>query len=142
MLEHAVISTALCYNHGMQTSFRALGHPNAQPSKTIDTFAAPPVSVVRFVSDELTAFCPVTHQPDFYHLEIEYRPNALCMESKSLKLYLQTFRESAQFAEHLAHEIARDIFDACHPLWVHVTLRQQKRGGLELTVECRIPLDG
>lgn len=120
------------------TTFRALGQPNSQPSKTIETFDAPPVGVVRFVTEELTAFCPVTHQPDFYNLTIEYVPALLCIESKSLKLYLQTFRESAQFAEHLAHEIATDIFNACRPRWVNVTVQQQRRGGLELTVNCRL----
>lgn len=119
------------------TTFKALGQPNSQPSKVIDTFDAPPVGVVRFFTNELTAFCPVTHQPDFYSLTIEYVPAALCIESKSLKLYLQTFRESAQFSEHLANEIATDIYNACRPVWVSVTLQQQRRGGLELTVNCR-----
>lgn len=116
----------------MASQFTHLGQPGSQPTKELDTFPAPDVSLVSFSSAELTSHCPVTHQPDFYHITIEYVPAQLCVESKSLKLYLQTFRDSAQFAEALAAEIARDLAAALKPRSLRVMLTQQVRGGLEL----------
>lgn len=119
-------------------NFTYLGTGLSAPSKKLDTFPAPPVGWVRFSSEELTSHCPVTHQPDFYRVFIEYQPAALCVESKSLKLYLQTFRDSAQFAESLAAEIARDIDASIAPRRVTVTLIQQVRGGLQLEVMAEV----
>lgn len=117
-----------------QPAFRALGRPMNAPSKELDTFPKPPhVAVVRFHSDELTSFCPVTGQPDFSAVEIEYHPDQLCVESKSLKLYLWSFRDERIFGEGLASVIAQDIFDALQPFFCQVTLRQNVRGGLQMT---------
>lgn len=117
-----------------QPAFRALGRPMNAPSKELDTFPKPPhVAVVRFHSDELTSFCPVTGQPDFSAVEIEYHPDQLCVESKSLKLYLWSFRDERIFGEGLASVIAQDIFDALQPTFCQVTLRQNVRGGLQMT---------
>ncbi len=114
--------------------FKHLGHKSNAPTKELETFPAPAnVSVVTFTSDELTSFCPVTHQPDFNHVTIEFCPDKLCVESKSLKLYLWSFREEAKFAEALAGEIAEDIFNALQPHWVKITLQQNIRGGLQLS---------
>jgi len=114
--------------------FKQLGHKSNGPSKQLDTFPAPAnVGLVKFESDELTSFCPVTHQPDFNHVVIEFCPDKLCVESKSLKLYLWSFREEAKFAEALAGEIADNIFKALQPHWVKITLIQNIRGGLQLT---------
>lgn len=114
--------------------FKHLGHKSNAPTKELETFPAPAnVSVVTFTSDELTSFCPVTHQPDFNHVTIEFCPDKLCVESKSLKLYLWSFREEAKFAEALAGEIAEDMFNALQPHWVKITLQQNIRGGLQLS---------
>jgi 7-cyano-7-deazaguanine reductase len=114
--------------------FKHLGHKSNAPTKELETFPAPAnVSIVTFTSDELTSFCPVTHQPDFNHVTIEFSPDKLCVESKSLKLYLWSFREEAKFAEALAGEIAEDMFNALQPHWVKITLQQNIRGGLQLT---------
>ncbi len=114
--------------------FNHLGQTSNAPSKQLDTFPAPAnVGIVKFESDELTSFCPVTHQPDFNHILIEFCPDKLCVESKSLKLYLWSFREEAKFAEALAGEIAEDIFNALQANWVKITLTQNVRGGLQLT---------
>lgn len=114
--------------------FKHLGHKSNAPTKELETFPAPKnVSVVTFTSDELTSFCPVTHQPDFNHVTIEFSPDKLCVESKSLKLYMWSFREEAKFAEALAGEIAEDMFNALQPHWVKVTLQQNIRGGLQLS---------
>jgi len=123
--------------------FAVLGKAGSQPSKTLDTFAAPlgraagdasPVQWVEFAGEELTAFCPVTHQPDFYEFVIGYAPGRLCVESKSMKLYLQSYRDEGMFAEALADKIAKDIMAAIQAQRVLVILKQKVRGGLTLTV--------
>ncbi|MCB8954650.1 MAG: NADPH-dependent 7-cyano-7-deazaguanine reductase QueF [Ardenticatenales bacterium] len=117
-----------------EVPFRALGRPMNAPSKELDTFPKPPhVTIVRFHSDELTSFCPVTGQPDFNTVEIEYHPDQLCVESKSLKLYLWSFRDERIFGEGLASAIADDIFNALQPTFCRVTLQQNVRGGLQMT---------
>lgn len=118
----------------MDHNFKALGKRVNAPSKELDTFPAPAhVTSVRFTSDELTSFCPVTEQPDFNHVEIEYQPHKLCVESKSLKLYLWSFREERIFGEGLAGQIAADIVAALEPHYCRVTLTQNIRGGMQLT---------
>lgn len=114
--------------------FKYLGKRVTAPSKELDTFPKPEyVSVVKFESNELTSFCPITGQPDFSTAVIEYGPDKLCIESKSLKLYLWSFREDHIFGEGLANEITNDIFAAVAPKWCRVTIIQNIRGGLQLT---------
>ena len=123
----------------MRQEFRALGRPMNVPSKELDTFAKPDhVTLVRFTSDELTSFCPVTGQPDFNKVEIEYQPDQICVESKSLKLYLWTFRDEQIFGEGLASTIAQDIVAALNPFYCKVTLTQSIRGGLQMTAVAEI----
>ena len=118
----------------MTFDFKKLGKTMNAPSKEMETFPAPPnVTVVKFTSDELTSFCPVTEQPDFNTVEIEYHPDQLCVESKSLKLYLWTFRDERIFGEGLADQIAQDIFNKLQPHYCKVTLVQSIRGGLQMT---------
>ena len=120
-------------------NFKALGKDMTVPSKELETFPKPAnVTVVRFTTDELTSFCPVTGQPDFNTVEIEYYPDQLCVESKSLKLYLWTFREEQIFGEGLAGTIAQDIFDALAPSCCKVTLEQGIRGGLQMTAVAEV----
>jgi len=115
--------------------FKYLGKKVNQPTKQLDTFAAPKnVNQVTFESNELTCLCPVTGQPDFNTIIIEFEPDELCIESKSLKLYLWSFREEAVFAEGLADIILNDIFKAIDPHWCKVTIIQNIRGGLKLSV--------
>jgi 7-cyano-7-deazaguanine reductase len=86
-------------------------------------------------SDELTAVCPVTSQPDLYVVSIEYWPQALCLESKSLKLYLSSFRNEGVFCEALAVRIRDDVADALElpAEKVRVMLEQKARGGITIT---------
>ncbi len=86
-------------------------------------------------SDELAAVCPVTGQPDLYVATIEYRPQALCLESKSLKLYLVGFRNEPHFCEALSVRIRDDVAEALDlpRERVRVTLRQKARGGISIT---------
>jgi 7-cyano-7-deazaguanine reductase len=94
-------------------------------------------AVVEFSTDELTAFCPVTGQPDFYVLRLSYRPAERLLESKALKLYLWGFRDKGAFAEDLAATILDDLAAACEPRGMTVDLTQKVRGGLELRTVVR-----
>ena len=99
----------------------------------VEVFPAPAnVTQVRFTNDELNSMCPVTEQPDLSHVVIEYVPDELCIESKSLKLYLWGFRDRAVFAEALAAEIAGEVMHSARPYSVTVTLTQRPRGGIEV----------
>ena len=119
-----------------------LGRPVRHPVEHLETFAAPDgCTRVRFSTDELTSICPITGQPDFSDLDIEYAPAARCIESKSLKLYLWGFRDRAAFAEALAVEIADEVVRAAAPRWVRVVVTQHVRGGIvtEATAERGTP---
>ena len=89
----------------MEQEFVALGNAGSDAYAGLESFPNPGVSNVEMVSDELTAFCPVTHQPDFYTATIAYEPSELCLESKSLKIYLSRFHDQGVFCEALAVRI-------------------------------------
>src|SRR5919199_5668178 len=113
----------------------ALRHGGSETYAGLESFANPGVSQVEMTSDELTAVCPITSQPDLYTATIEYRPRALCLESKSLKLYLARFRNEGAFCEALAVRIRDDVAAALEvdADAVRVTLRQKARGGITIT---------
>ena len=117
------------------TEFVALGHPGNAHYAGLETFANPGVADVELRSDELTAVCPVTGQPDLYRATISYRPDRLCLESKSLKLYLNAFRNDGVFCEALAVRIRDDVAAALglQPGRVAVELEQKARGGITIT---------
>lgn len=81
---------------------------------------------------EFTCFCPLTRQPDFATIEIEYVPNQFVVESKSLKLYLETFRAEGVFHEHLAVDIGRDFEKYVQPTRGSVTVKFNVRGGIAI----------
>jgi 7-cyano-7-deazaguanine reductase len=116
------------------TDFVALGHPGSTHYAGLETFPNPGVSHIEMTSDELTAMCPVTSQPDLYVATIEYWPGSLCIESKSLKLYLSGYRNEGHFCEALAVKIRDDVAEALEltPDKVRVTLRQKARGGITI----------
>jgi 7-cyano-7-deazaguanine reductase len=117
-----------------------LGHPVRGPVDHLETFAAPASCTrVRFTSDELTSVCPITGQPDFSTVEIDYEPNLRCIESKSLKLYLWSFRDRPAFGEQLAADIAAEVHRAADPLHVRVTVTQHTRGGIITEATAQLP---
>jgi 7-cyano-7-deazaguanine reductase len=117
-----------------------LGHEVRAPLDHLETFAAPATCTrVRFTSDELTSVCPITGQPDFSSIEIDYAPNLRCIESKSLKLYLWSFRGRAAFCEQLAADIAAEVQRAADPLRVRVTITQHTRGGIVTEATAELP---
>ena len=111
--------------------FVALGH-GSDAYAGLETFENPGVALVEMTSDELVAMCPVTNQPDMYVATIEYEPEGLCLESKSLKLYLAGFRNEGAFCEALAVQIRDDVAKALELSSgrVSVTLEQKARGGI------------
>src|SRR5215212_11968248 len=84
-------------------------------------------ATVEFTTNELTATCPITGQPDFYELKLSYRPRGSLIESKALKLYLWGFRDQGIFAEDLAVRLLEDLVGACEPKEMTVDLIQQVR---------------
>ena len=114
--------------------FVALGHAGSEHYAGLETFPNPGVSRVEMTSDELAAICPVTGQPDLYVAVIEYAPKDLCIESKSLKLYLARFRNEGAFCEALTVTIRDDIAEALElpKDRVQVTLTQKARGGITI----------
>jgi 7-cyano-7-deazaguanine reductase len=117
------------------TEFVALGHAGSAHYAGLETFPSPGVAHVQMTSDELVAVCPITAQPDFYTAAIEYWPEQLCLESKSLKLYLATYRNEGVFCEALAVKIRDDVAAALElaPEKVRVALTQKARGGITIT---------
>lgn len=90
--------------------------------------------VVPFIQDrdEFTSLCPKTKQPDFARMEILYIPNAKCVESKSLKLYLFSFRNSGEFHEDVCNRIAKDLIKVLKPKYLRVYGNFAMRGGLAI----------
>ena len=119
------------------TEFVALGHAGSEHYAGIETFPNPGVSHVQMTSDELAAVCPITGQPDLYVAAIDYWPQALCVESKSLKLYLAGYRNEGAFCEALAVKIRDDVAEALElpSDKVRVTLTQKPRGGITIVAE-------
>jgi 7-cyano-7-deazaguanine reductase len=104
----------------------------------LETFANPHPDrdyAVTFTTREVTCLCPITGQPDFYRVTISYRPDRRCLESKSLKLYFFSFRQSGMFAEDMANRILEDLVRVCRPRWMRVEAIMNPRGGIGLTVQ-------
>lgn len=90
--------------------------------------------VARFVAPEFTSLCPVTGQPDFAHLVIDYIPDQLLVESKSLKLFLTSFRNHGSFHEGCTIEIAKRLVQALAPKWLRIGGYWYPRGGIPIDV--------
>jgi 7-cyano-7-deazaguanine reductase len=89
---------------------------------------------IHFETDDFTSLCPVTGQADFARIDIEYVPDRLCIESKSLKFYLASFRNERAFNEAVTNRILDDFVRACSPRQAIVTAQFSARGGIALTV--------
>lgn len=114
----------------------------SRPSRTLDTFPNPEPRreyVIRHECPEYTALCPVTGQPDFGTIVVVYAPDRTCIELKSLKLYLWSFRDEGHFFEQVTNRILDDLVKACRPRWMTVIGRFNVRGGIGTTVLARHP---
>lgn len=108
-----------------------------QPSKTLETFANPKPDrdyTIRIDVPEFTCLCPKTGQPDFATIHIEYVPAELCVELKSLKLYMWSFRDEGAFHEAVTNEILDDLVTAMAPNFLRVRAEFNVRGGIYTTV--------
>ena len=112
----------------------------SQPSKDLETFKNPaPVRdyEIAFDCPEFTCLCPMTGQPDFAHFKIRYVPDQLCVELKSLKLYLWSFRNEGAFHEAVTNRILDDLVKAMKPRSVTVEGNFFVRGGISTLVTAR-----
>lgn len=114
-----------------------LGKVSNAPTERLDLvrWTGKPGLTVLLDCTEFTSHCPVTGQPDFARLEIEYEPAFHLIETKSLKLYLQTWRHKKEFNEVIADAIADAVFAQAKPTRLRVTMRFHPRGGIAPTVE-------
>jgi 7-cyano-7-deazaguanine reductase len=94
---------------------------------------------IRFETSDFTSLCPVTGQVDFAQITIEYVPAKMCVESKSLKFYLASYRNERAFNEAVTNRILDDFVRACAPREAVVTAEFSARGGLALTVRAEFP---
>ena len=90
--------------------------------------------LVRFAAPEFTSLCPITGQPDFAHLVIDYAPEAALVESKSLKLFLGSFRNHGAFHEDCTLTLAKRIVEATTPKWLRIAGYWYPRGGIPIDV--------
>ena len=90
--------------------------------------------LVEFDCPEFTSLCPITGQPDFARIHITYIPDTKCLESKSLKVYLFSFRNTGMFHEEITNRILDDLVAACEPRWARVTGTMNPRGGISIVV--------
>jgi len=90
---------------------------------------------------EFTSLCPRTGQPDFGEIVIEYCPDKLCIELKSLKFYMQAYRNKGIFYEALTNEILNELAQACKPRWMKVTSNFTPRGGITTQVTAEYKTD-
>jgi 7-cyano-7-deazaguanine reductase len=103
------------------------------PSKTLETFVNPNPErdyTIRMRMPEFTCLCPKTGQPDFAELLLEYVPDQLCVELKSLKLYIWSFREEGGFHEAMTNRILSDLVKATQPRFMRLTADFKVRGGI------------
>lgn len=111
-----------------------------QPYNTLETFTNPNPErdyTIRINIPEFTCLCPRTGQPDFATLTLEYVPDTLCIELKSLKLYIWSFREQGAFHEAVTNEILNNLVRAAQPRFMQLTARFNVRGGISTTVVAR-----
>ena len=114
-----------------------IGKTKNAPSKALETFPNHHKGrhyLVELATDEFTCLCPATGQPDFATITIRYVPGPRIVESKSLKLYLWSFRNEGCFHEHLTNLILDDLAGALDPVWLEVTGEFGVRGGISITV--------
>ena len=108
-----------------------------RPTTELETFANPAADrdyTIRMQIPEFTCLCPRTGQPDFARLDLEYVPDRLCVELKSLKLYIWSFRDRGAYHEAVTNEIADHLHAALQPRFLRLSARFNVRGGIDTSV--------
>ena len=111
--------------------------PDSPDQATLERVPSPAPErhyLVRFTAPEFTSLCPITGQPDFAHIMIDYVPGAWIVESKSLKLYLGSFRNHGAFHEACTLQIAGALVDLLAPVWLRIGAYFYPRGGMPIDV--------
>ncbi len=108
--------------------------PEAAVLETVENPQSGPLFLARFTAPEFTSLCPVTGQPDFAHLVIDYAPAKRLIESKSLKLFLSSFRNHGAFHEDCTLTIADRVVAAAKPHWLRIAAYWYPRGGIPIDV--------
>jgi 7-cyano-7-deazaguanine reductase len=111
---------------------------STMPSKELEVFPNPKPGrdyTIRIETPEFTCLCPKTGQPDFASLELEYVPGEICVELKSWKLYLWSYRDEGAFHEAVTNQILDDLVEALSPRFAKLTMVFNVRGGIYTTVE-------
>ena len=119
--------------------------PDRQPTENIETFDNPNVErdyTIDIDIPEFTCLCPLTGQPDFAHLYLSYIPDKLCIELKSLKNYMWSFRDRQAFHEAVSNEILNHLCDAIDPRSMKLTADFNIRGGIQTSVTVKHYQDG
>jgi 7-cyano-7-deazaguanine reductase len=112
-------------------------HAPSAPSKDLQVFANPAAErdyLIQFQIPEFTCLCPLTGQPDFAHFIIDMVADGLCVELKSLKMYMWSFRDEGAFHEKVTNDILSKIVDSTAPRFARITARWYVRGGIYTTV--------
>ncbi len=116
-----------------------------KPSKTLDTFDNPKPDrdfTIRIDTPEFTCLCPMTGQPDFATLKLEYIPDKRCVELKSFKLYIWSYRDEGAFHEAVTNRILDDLVAAISPRFMRLTAKFNVRGGVYTDVIAEHQADG
>ncbi len=111
--------------------------PHSAPSRTLDVFPKPAPQrdyVIQFQVPEFTCFCPLTGQPDFAHFTIDCIADKLCIELKSLKMYMWSYRNDGAFHEKVTNDILTDMVKAINPRYLRITAKWYVRGGIYTNV--------
>ncbi len=111
--------------------------PPSTPSKQLDVFPNPAPQrddVIQFQVPEFTCFCPLTGQPDFAHFTIEMIADRWCVELKSLKMYMWSYRNEGAFHEKVTNSILTDIVKVTEPRYIRITAKWYVRGGIYTNV--------
>jgi 7-cyano-7-deazaguanine reductase len=118
-----------------------MANPDVPSSEQLETFPNQHPErdyIVEIVCPEFTSVCPKTGQPDFGTITFTYTPDQLCVELKSLKLYLQRFRDQGVYYENVVNRLLDDFVKACRPRQCQVTGAFTPRGGITTTVTCTL----
>ena len=121
----------------MDTCSEYLETMSTQPSKNLETFENPHPDrdySIHIHTPEFTCLCPKTGQPDFALLDLDYVPDALCVELKSFKLYIWSYRDEGAFHEAVTNRILDDLVAATRPRFMRLTAKFNVRGGVYTTV--------
>ena len=111
--------------------------PPSRPSRKLDVFDNPNPGrdyVIQFQVPEFTCFCPLTGQPDFAHFTIDCIADKLCIELKSLKMYMWSYRNEGAFHEKVTNDILEDMVKAINPRYLRITAKWYVRGGIYTNV--------